>query len=56
MDIPSPGMVGNPGATWTRPRQIIAKAGYTHLGANPRFVVTYLSCNPQPGIICRNCL
>ena len=34
----------NPG---TKPRRIIAKVEYTHLGANQRFVVTNLSRNPQ---------
>jgi hypothetical protein len=33
--------------SWTRPRRIIAKVEYTHLGANQRFVVTNLSRNPQ---------
>jgi hypothetical protein len=31
----------------TKPRRIIAKVEYTHLGANQRFVVTNLSRNPQ---------
>ena len=33
--------------SWTRPRRIIAKVEYTHLGINQRFVVTNLSRNPQ---------
>lgn len=33
--------------SWTKPRRIIAKVEYTHLGANQRFVVTNLSRNPQ---------
>jgi hypothetical protein len=33
--------------SWSRPRRIIAKVEYTHLGANQRFVVTNLSRNPQ---------
>jgi hypothetical protein len=33
--------------SWTRPRRIIAKVEYTHLGSNQRFVVTNLSRNPQ---------
>jgi len=33
--------------SWSRPRGIIAKVEYTHLGANQRFVVTNLSRNPQ---------
>jgi hypothetical protein len=33
--------------SWTRPRRIIAKVQYTHLGANQRFVVTNLVRNPQ---------
>jgi Transposase DDE domain group 1 len=33
--------------SWTRPRRIIAKVEYTHLGINQRFVVTNLNRNPQ---------
>jgi hypothetical protein len=33
--------------SWTRPRRIIAKVEYTHLGVNQRFVVTNLNRNPQ---------
>ena len=33
--------------SWSRPRRIIVKVEYTHLGANQRFVVTNLSRNPQ---------
>jgi hypothetical protein len=33
--------------SWTRPRRIIAKVEYAHLGSNQRFVVTNLSRNPQ---------
>jgi hypothetical protein len=33
--------------SWSRPRRIIAKVEYTHLGANQRFVVTNLSRSPQ---------
>jgi hypothetical protein len=33
--------------SWTRPRRIIAKVEYTHLGVNQRFVVTNLHRNPQ---------
>ena len=33
--------------SWDKPRRIIAKVEYTHLGANQRFVVTNLSRNPQ---------
>jgi hypothetical protein len=33
--------------SWSKPRRIIAKVEYTHLGANQRFVVTNLSRNPQ---------
>jgi len=33
--------------SWTRPRRILAKVEYTHLGSNQRFVVTNLSRNPQ---------
>jgi hypothetical protein len=33
--------------SWNRPRRIIAKVEYTHLGANQRFVITNLSRNPQ---------
>ena len=33
--------------SWTRPRRIISKVEYTHLGINQRFVVTNLSRNPQ---------
>ena len=33
--------------SWTRPRRIIAKVEYPHLGSNQRFVVTNLSRNPQ---------
>jgi hypothetical protein len=33
--------------SWTRPRRIIAKVEYTHLGANQRFVVTNLVRSPQ---------
>ena len=33
--------------SWSRPRRIIAKVEYTHLGANQRFVVTNLSRNSQ---------
>jgi hypothetical protein len=33
--------------SWTKPRRIIAKVEYTHLGSNQRFVVTNLSRNPQ---------
>ena len=33
--------------SWTRPRRIIAKVEYTHLGSNQRFVVTNLSRNSQ---------
>jgi hypothetical protein len=33
--------------SWSRPRRIIAKVEYTHLGANQRFVVTNLNRNPQ---------
>ncbi|MCK9378079.1 MAG: IS1380 family transposase [Syntrophobacterales bacterium] len=33
--------------SWTKPRRIIAKVEYTHLGANQRFVITNLSRNPQ---------
>jgi hypothetical protein len=33
--------------SWTRPRRIIAKVEYGHLGSNQRFVVTNLSRNPQ---------
>jgi hypothetical protein len=34
-------------STWDRPRQIIAKAEYTSLGRNPRFVVTSLTGDAQ---------
>jgi hypothetical protein len=33
--------------SWNRPRRIIAKVEYTHLGVNQRFVVTNLHRNPQ---------
>ena len=33
--------------SWDKPRRIIAKVEYTHLGTNQRFVVTNLSRNPQ---------
>jgi hypothetical protein len=33
--------------SWTKPRRIIAKVEYTHLGANQRFVITNLSRKPQ---------
>ena len=33
--------------SWDKPRRIIAKVEYTHLGANQRFVVTNLNRNPQ---------
>ena len=33
--------------SWDKPRRIIAKVEYTHLGANQRFVVTNLSRTPQ---------
>ena len=33
--------------SWDQPRRIIAKVEYTRLGANQRFVVTYLVRNPQ---------
>ena len=33
--------------SWTRPRRIIAKVEYTHLGSNQRFVVTNLVRKPQ---------
>jgi hypothetical protein len=33
--------------SWSRPRRIIAKVEYTHMGSNQRFVVTNLSRNPQ---------
>ena len=33
--------------SWNRPRRIIAKVEYTHLGANQRFVITNLSRKPQ---------
>jgi hypothetical protein len=33
--------------SWDKPRRIIAKVEYTHLGANQRFVITNLSRNPQ---------
>ncbi|MGA9756155.1 MAG: IS1380 family transposase [Desulfobaccales bacterium] len=33
--------------SWTRPRRIIAKVEYAHLGSNQRFVVTNLIRNPQ---------
>ncbi len=32
--------------SWSRPRRIIAKVEYTHLGANQRFVVTNPNRNP----------
>jgi hypothetical protein len=32
--------------SWDKPRRIIAKVEYTHLGANQRFVITNLSRNP----------
>lgn len=33
--------------SWGRPRRLVAKVEYTHLGANQRFVVTNLGRNPQ---------
>jgi hypothetical protein len=33
--------------SWSRPRRIIAKLEYTHLGANQRFVITNLHRNAQ---------
>jgi hypothetical protein len=33
--------------SWSRPRRIIAKVEYTHLGANQRFVITNLNRSPQ---------
>jgi Transposase DDE domain group 1 len=33
--------------SWSRPRRIIAKVEFAHLGANQRFVVTNLVRNPQ---------